>query len=270
MTAPASGATVSGTVSLSAAASDDVGVAGVQFRLGTVNLGSEDTSAPYSISWNTTTVSNGSYSISAVARDTAAHTTTSTAITVTVSNAPPSSGLVAAYGFNAGSGSTAADSSAAGNTGSVSGATWNAGGRYGSALSFDGVNDWVTTADANSLDLTNAMTLEAWVRPTALGSWRTVVFKERPGGVVYGLFAAQGGSRPLGQVFIGAERNATGSSAIPLNAWTHLATTYDGSVVRLYVNGALAGSLRSPVRWLPRQASSGWVETASGASGLPA
>src|SRR4029453_6772185 len=125
---------------------------------------------------------------------------------------------------------------AAGNTGSVSGATWNAAGRYGKALSFDGVNDWMTTPDANSLDLTNAMTLEAWVRPTALGGWRTVIFKERPGGVVYGLFADQGGSRPLGQVFIGSERNATGTSALPLNALTHLATTYDGAVGRLYVN----------------------------------
>ena len=215
---------------------------GVQFRLGAANLGVEDTSAPYSISWDTTTVSNGSYSITAVARDTAGQTTTSTAITVTVSNAPPTSGLVAAYGFNAGSGSSAADSSAAGNTGSISGPIWNASGRYGSALSFDGVNDWVTTPDASSLDLTNAMTLEAWVRPTALGGWRTVVFKERPGGVVYGMFADQAGSRPLGQVFIGSERNATGTAALPLNAWTHLATTFDGAVVRLYVNGVLAGS----------------------------
>ena len=86
------------------------------------------------------------------------------------------------------------------------------------------------------------MTLEAWVRPSALGGWRTVVFKERPGGVVYGLFADQAGSRPLGQVFIGSERNAVGTAALPLNAWSHLATTYDGSVVRLYVNGSLAGS----------------------------
>ena len=242
ITAPAGGATVSGTVTVTAGASDDIGVAGVQFRLGAGNLGSEDTSPPYSIAWNTTTVGNGSYSITAVARDSSGQITTSTPITVTVSNAAPTAGLVAAYGFNAGSGSTAADSSAAGNTGSVSGASWNAAGRYGSALSFDGVNDWVTTPDASSLDLTNAMTLEAWVRPSALGGWRTVVFKERPGGVVYGLFADQAGSRPLGQVFIGSERNATGTSALPLNTWTHLATTYDGAVVRLYVNGVLTGT----------------------------
>ena len=221
VTAPAAGATVSGTVSVSAAATDDVGVAGVQFRLGAANLGAEDTSSPYSISWDTTTVGNGSYQLTAVARDSASQTTTSTAITVTVSNStgpPLGLGLVAAYGFDAGSGSSAADSSGKGNVGSISGAVWSGAGRFGSALSFDGVNDWVTVPDASSLDLTTGMTLEAWVRPSALGGWRTVVFKERPGGVVYGLFADQAGSRPLGQVFIGSERNAVGTAALPLNA----------------------------------------------------
>ena len=60
-----------------------------------------------------------------------------------------------------------ADSSGTGNGGTISGPTW-ATGRFGGALSFDGIDDWVTIADANSLDLTNGMTLEAWVRPTAL------------------------------------------------------------------------------------------------------
>jgi hypothetical protein len=96
-------------------------------------------------------------------------------------------------------------------------------------------------ADSNSLDLTTGMTLEAWVRPSALGGWRTVAFKERSGGLVYGLYADQAGGRPLGEVFIGSDRNATGA-ALPLHAWSHLATTYDGSLLRLYVNGVLASS----------------------------
>ena len=90
ITAPANGATVSGTISVSASASDNVGVAGVQFKLDGANLGAEDTSSPYGVSWNTTTVANGSHSLTAAARDAAGNSTTSATVTVTVSNAPPS------------------------------------------------------------------------------------------------------------------------------------------------------------------------------------
>ena len=107
-----------------------------------------------------------------------------TTYTATFVQSTTPAGLVAAYGFDAGSGSTAADSSGKGNVGSISGPVWSGAGRFGSALSFDGVNDWVSVADASSLDLTTGMTLEAWVRPSALGGWRTVTFKERTGGVV--------------------------------------------------------------------------------------
>lgn len=87
VSAPASGATVSGkTVAVTATASDNVGVAGVQFKLDGANLGSEDTSSPYSITWDTTAVSNGSHTLTAVARDAAGNTKTATNITVTVSN----------------------------------------------------------------------------------------------------------------------------------------------------------------------------------------
>src|SRR3989442_1281291 len=89
ITSPASGSTVSGTTTVSATASDNVGVAGVQFLVDGANLGSEDTASPYSVSWNTTTVANGSHSLTAVARDAAGNRTTSSAVTVTVSNPPP-------------------------------------------------------------------------------------------------------------------------------------------------------------------------------------
>ena len=70
MTAPTSGATVSGSaVTVSANASDSVGVVGVQFKLDGANLGTEDTSSPYSISWNTTTASEGGHTLTAVASD---------------------------------------------------------------------------------------------------------------------------------------------------------------------------------------------------------
>ena len=67
-------------------AADNVGVAGVQFKLDGANLGAEDTAAPYSVSWNTTTAANGSHTLTAVARDAAGNTTTSAAVTVTVDN----------------------------------------------------------------------------------------------------------------------------------------------------------------------------------------
>src|SRR5258708_13898408 len=91
MTSPASGSTVSGTVPVSASVSivGALTVSSVQFRLDGGNLGAPDTSAPYSVSWNTTTTGNGSHTLTAVARDLLGIQYTSNAVTVTVSNAPP-------------------------------------------------------------------------------------------------------------------------------------------------------------------------------------
>ena len=94
MSAPANGATVSGTIIVRATASDNVGVAGVQFKLDNLNnnLGAEERFAPYEISWNTTTVANGQHLIAAVARDAAGNSTTSSPITITVANGTTSTG----------------------------------------------------------------------------------------------------------------------------------------------------------------------------------
>jgi hypothetical protein len=93
ITSPANGATVSGTINVTASASDNQGVAGVQFFLDGA-FGAEDDTAPYSVPWDTTRSSNGSHTITAVARDNAGNQTTSQPVTVTVNNAasppPPS------------------------------------------------------------------------------------------------------------------------------------------------------------------------------------
>jgi hypothetical protein len=86
LTAPTSGSTVSGTLTVSASASDDVGVAGVQFKLDGTNLGAEVTAAPYVFSWTTTTTLNGAHTLTAVARDAAENTATAVGVSVTVAN----------------------------------------------------------------------------------------------------------------------------------------------------------------------------------------
>jgi hypothetical protein len=187
-------------------------------------------------------VTNGAYDLTARARDAAGNATNSTSVRVNVVNAAPSS-LVAAYGFNEAGGLTAADSSGNQLNGTLSGATWTAAGRFGGALAFDGTNDWVTVADHSLLDLTSGMTVEAWVRPTSLVDWKTVVLKERPGGLAYALYASDNTNRPpAGYVNVAFDRAAVGSTALALNQWTHLATTYDGNLLKLYVNGTLVST----------------------------
>jgi Concanavalin A-like lectin/glucanases superfamily/Bacterial Ig domain/Abnormal spindle-like microcephaly-assoc'd, ASPM-SPD-2-Hydin len=251
VTAPGAGATVSGTISVTATAADNVGVVGVQFLLDGAALGAEQTTAPYGVAWATGSVANGTHSLSARARDAAGNTTLAASVVVTVANTQVSntqpSGLVAAYGFAEGAGPTVADSSGNGNAGTISGATWTTQGKFGSALVFGGTTAVVTVPDAASLRLTTGMTLEAWVYPTwALTNWSTVVMKEQPGALVYTLYAGSPANRP--NVYLNTatdasgERGSTGPSALPLNTWSHLAGTYDGATLRLYLNGVLVAS----------------------------
>jgi hypothetical protein len=166
----------------------------------------------------------------------------STTGSVTIQAPLSTPGLVAAYSFKEGAGSTVHDSSGNNNTGTISGATWTASGMYGSALVFNGTNALVTINDSAPLHLTNAMTLEAWVNPsTVTKAWRDVVYK---GNDAYYLSATSTSkSLPaLGGTFGNKNANTYGSAALPTNTWTHLAATYDGQYMRLYVNGVLVSS----------------------------
>jgi hypothetical protein len=86
LTAPVSGATVSGSVLVAASASDNVGVTSVQLKLDGANLGSAFSSSPYSGTLDTTTIANGSHTLTATARDAAGNQATATSVTITVNN----------------------------------------------------------------------------------------------------------------------------------------------------------------------------------------
>ncbi|HEY6503024.1 MAG TPA: Ig-like domain-containing protein [Chitinophagaceae bacterium] len=240
ITAPAAG-NVAATINVDATASDNVGVVGVQFLLDGINLGAEDVAAPYSVSWVTTGATNGSHVLTARARDAAGNITTSTPVNVTVNN----TNLVAAYGFNENTGTTATDNSGNNNNGTLTnGPAWSASGRYGSAILFDGTNDYININDANSLDLTNGMTLEAWVNPSNLTGFKTVICKDRTTSNYTYTLAANNNTtnvnnqRPNSRIRIGSNnRTVTGTTKLTLNTWTHIASTYDGTTMRLYING---------------------------------
>ena len=87
ITSPASDATLSGTVFLTATAVDNVGVTGVQFLVDSAPVGAEDATAPYSVALDSRTYPNGAHIISARARDAAGNVGTAAGVSVTVNNA---------------------------------------------------------------------------------------------------------------------------------------------------------------------------------------
>ena len=98
ITAPVSGVLVSGPTTVSATASDNVGVAGVQFKIDGANLGAERTAAPYSISWTPPITADSSFTFTAVARDAAGNTDTSNPVFVNVDTVAPGISSVAGVG----------------------------------------------------------------------------------------------------------------------------------------------------------------------------
>ncbi len=184
----------------------------------------------------------------------------------TLATAP---GLVAAYGFEEGTGTTLSDASGNANNGTLqNGAIWVTGGRIGKALRFDGVNDLVSVADSNSLDLTNGMTLEAWVYPTgSMSGWDAILIKEYSTGLLYSLYANGDGNVPGTYISShNTEYGMGGTSTLPLNTWTYLTSTFDGSTIRLYVNGvqvktySFSGSIQTSSHGLFIGGSSLWSD----------
>ncbi len=181
----------------------------------------------------------GSWSDGGAQQHTIVVPTADNSYTATYTASTPPQGLVAAYGFEEGSGASVADASGSGNTGTAANTSWSNTGKYGNALSFNGTASRVTVPDSAALHLTGAMTLEAWVNPlTVTSAWRDVI--EKGNDNYYLMATTTNASRPAGGAIVGGSYGeAFGTTTLPTNTWTHLALTYDGSALRLYVNGIL-------------------------------
>ena len=115
------------------------------------------------------------------------------------------------------------------------------------------------------------MTLEAWVYPTVTPTdWSTVMMKEQSGELAYVLYAGSPTNRPNSYIFVSNELGVAGPTALPLNSWSHLASTYNGTTLRLYVNGtqvaskAISGSIVSSTGALRIGGNSVWTEYFTG------
>jgi Concanavalin A-like lectin/glucanases superfamily len=155
-----------------------------------------------------------------------------------------SSDPVAAYSFDEGEGGTAHDS-VGDHDGTVAGADWVEGGRFGGALRFKAEDEDSVEVPADAgLDLTDALTLEAWVKPQAEGAWLPIIAKESATSHGYAFYGAgQTELVPVGLVeeSITESAEVTAEEALENGQWSHLALTSDGVDLRLYIGGQLVG-----------------------------
>lgn len=166
----------------------------------------------------------------------------------TASATAASRGVVGEWPLNEGVGTQAADISGSGNNGTLSGgATWVNDGS-GSALSFDGVSGQVKVPNNPSLEPASGVTVQAWVKHTGSpGQYRYVLAKGATGCIAasYGLYTGPNGglefyvSRDRGTVYA---RSSDAGQAVWDGRWHLVVGTFDGDVIRLFVDGAEVGS----------------------------
>ena len=171
-------------------------------------------------------------------------------------------GPVAAYSFSEASGVTALDSSSYGNDAALVDGPTRTGGRFGGGVYLDGVVGSVQLPMTESLTFSSALTMEAWIAPTTFGHERslwwtpaTTLTLRAEGTVVPMVFLSSG---PVGFV---------SNRTVPLNSWSHVAVTFDGNMLRLYINGVDAGSRQAIGMLTPATPAVGILGGASGFAG---
>jgi hypothetical protein len=148
-------------------------------------------------------------------------------------------GLVGSWHFNEGSGTIAYDSSGNNNNGNlVNDPTW-VDGKFGKALSFDGVNDYVEVPYSASLN-PSEFSISVWARVDGgQGTWRSVI-TSRDSGPFRGYMIYAGADNKW-QFWIGVSTSwlSLYGPDVILGQWIHIVATYSGGIMRLYVNGSL-------------------------------
>jgi len=154
-------------------------------------------------------------------------------------------GPVAEYSFDGDKGEAVEDQ-AGENDGTAEGTTWTEHGHYGGALEFNGESSCVKIPDGSQFQMGEEFTLEAWVRPTGSGEFEPIFYKQDgEGSYGYVLWAGEVEGRvPAGEVNDGTypEPTIEAKTELPADAWSHVALTFDGAEMRLYVNGEVVAS----------------------------
>lgn len=241
ITRPLQNDTVVGVITLSANAEDDVSVGGVSFYIDGQLVGTEDVTAPYSVSWSSTSTANGAHVVTAIARDTSNKTTASGAVNVSVANVQPSN-LLVALGFNNPS-QPLLDSSTNSNNGSCTSCpVYNPTGGYlgGGAYNFAGMGNWIELPNEAQFDFTSNFTANFWMKTNAfVNAWEPFIAK---GDSAWSVERNNTGNSAQFTTFSPGANSTSGSTAINNNQWHHVAIVYNGVTKAIYIDGVLNGS----------------------------
>jgi hypothetical protein len=155
----------------------------------------------------------------------------------------PRQGPVAEYSFDEGEAAgTTIEDQAGENDGTIEGVTWIPHGHYGGAIEFDG-EGMVTIPGAEALDLTEEFTLEAWIRPEAGCDFGQIFVKEDADEEHAAYVVSKHGSKLGAYLGVPGVEEESPEGRIEIGTWQHIAVTFDGGEVRLYVDGEEAGSV---------------------------